>query len=241
MPPNSIRRKRRRCERVDVYWLEQRLAEVAGGNTWLSENECAALGRLRIPKRRDDWRLGRWTAKLAVARYLRLPQNAAALAAIEIRPAASGAPELFLEGRPSPLRLSLSHSAGIGLCVSGTGNAALGCDIEQITPHSPAFLADFFTGSERQLVAGCPPVRRETLVTLLWSGKESVLKALGCGLRADTRSVTVEPGEIPRADSDAWQFFRARLRGGGQFPGWWRSAGGMVRTVAADAWPARTG
>jgi 4'-phosphopantetheinyl transferase len=223
-----------RCERVEIYWLEQRQAEVAEGNRWLSEDERATLARLRIPKRREDWRLGRWTAKLAVARFLRLPEAAAALAAIEVRPAPSGAPRAFVDGLPAGVSLSLSHSEGVGFCVLGTAGAALGCDVEKVTPHSPAFLADFFTAGERQLVAGWPAIHRDALLTLLWSGKESVLKALECGLRQDTRSVAVHPGDIPRFADDGWQFFRACLRGGRQFQGWWRTTGDLVRTLVAD-------
>lgn len=217
------------------------MADVAGGNLWLSESERVWLARPRIPKRREDWRLGRWTAKLAVARCLWLPEDAAALSSIEVRPAPSGAPKLFVEGRPAALSVSLSHSEGVGLCVLGTANAALGCDIEKITQHSPGFLADFFTARERQLVAGCPTACRDTLLTLLWSGKESVLKALECGLREDTRSVMVHTGEIARIEEGEWQFFRACLRGGSQFQGWWRTAGGMVRTLAAACLPQMPG
>lgn len=219
---------------MEIYWLEQQRAETAGGNRWLSEDERALLARLRIPKRREDWRLGRWTAKLAVARFLHLPEDAAALAAIEVRPAPSGAPRVFVDGKPAGVSLSLSHSAGVGFCALGRAGTALGCDLEKITPHSPAFLADFFTPRERHLVAGCPAPHRDALLTLLWSGKESVLKVLECGLRLDTRSVAVHPGERPRFEDDAWQFFRACLHGDRQFQGWWRADGGLVRTLVAD-------
>lgn len=216
---------------MEIYWLEQRQIDLPEGNRWLSEDERASLSRLRVPKRRGDWRLGRWTAKLAVARYLRLGEGAASLAGIELRPAPSGAPRAFVGGEPAGLSLSLSHSEGFGFCVVGTAGAALGCDVEKVTPHSPAFLADFFTAGERQLVAACPPEHRDALLTLLWSAKESVLKALECGLRQDTRSVAVHPGGIPRFEEGAWQFFSACVPGGRQFQGWWRATGGLVRTL----------
>ena len=219
---------------MEIYWLEQRLIDLPEGNLWLSEEERASLARLRVPKRRADWRLGRWTAKLAVARYLRLGEDASSLAAIAVWPAPSGAPRAFVGGQPAGLSLSLSHSEGVGFCVLGRADAALGCDVEKVTPHSPAFLSDFFTAGERQMVAACPPAHRDALLTLLWSGKESVLKALECGLRQDTRSVAVHPGGIPRFAEDTWQFFGARLPGGRQFQGWWRASEGLVRTLAAE-------
>ena len=58
---------------MDVYWLEQSEADVPTADDWLSENEVARLNSLRVAKRRADWRLGRWTAKCAVAASLKLP------------------------------------------------------------------------------------------------------------------------------------------------------------------------
>ena len=57
---------------MNVYWLEQSDGDVPVGDGWLSAGERATLDRLRIPKRRADWRLGRWTAKCAAAAYLNL-------------------------------------------------------------------------------------------------------------------------------------------------------------------------
>ena len=96
------------------------------GTQWLSGSERARLDGLHIPKRRADWRLGRWTAKCAVAVYLKLSREPEALAAVELRPAPSGAPEVFLHGRPAPVALSLSHSRGTGLCAIAPAGAAGG-------------------------------------------------------------------------------------------------------------------
>src|SRR5260370_14941210 len=114
---------------VDIYWLEQNDSDVPFGDQWLSGSERATLASLRIPKRRADWRLGRWTAKCAVARYWNLPRSLEALAAVELLPAPSGAPKAFLHGRPAPVTLSLSHSRGTGLFVIAPARAAGGSDL----------------------------------------------------------------------------------------------------------------
>jgi phosphopantetheinyl transferase (holo-ACP synthase) len=75
---------------------------------------------LGIPKRRADWRLGRWTAKHAVAACLNLPDEPSTFADIEIRAASSGAPEVFLQDRQAEIAISLSHSSGTALCTLGT-------------------------------------------------------------------------------------------------------------------------
>ncbi len=70
---------------MNVYWLEQAEADVPSGNDWLHAGELDRLNHMRFAKRRADWRLGRWTAKHAVAFCLHLPLDRRSLTAIEIR------------------------------------------------------------------------------------------------------------------------------------------------------------
>src|SRR5271165_6257725 len=178
-------------EVMDVYWLEQAESDVPVEDHWLSAGEAARLEALHIAKRRADWRLGRWAAKRAVAAYLDVPRHLQALANIEIRPAQSGAPEVFILDTPAPASISLSHRDGTALCAVAPSGVALGCDLELVEPRSDAFIADYFTAEEQALVARMSLEDRPRLLALLWSAKESALKALGAGLRLDTRSVVV--------------------------------------------------
>ena len=173
------------------YWLEQSEADLPAGNDWLSASEVERLNAMRFPKRRADWRLGRWTAKRAVSAYLNMLGDHQALPNIEIRPAASGAPEAFIADRPASAAISLSHCNGNALCAVAPFGTALGCDLELVEPRSDAFVADYFTAEEQELVAQASAADRSFFSTLLWSAKESALKALHEGLRLDTRSVTV--------------------------------------------------
>jgi 4'-phosphopantetheinyl transferase len=223
---------------VDICWLEQNNSDVPFGDWWLSESERARQDWLHIPKRRADWRLGRWTAKHAVCVYLSLPLNRQELAAVELRPAPSGAPDVFLHDRAAPVQLSLSHSHGVGLCALARPGAELGCDLETVEPRSPAFLADYFTGEEQNLVAGTALSRRDEVLTLLWSIKESVLKALRCGLRSDTREVNAAAGFL-RAPGAEWCPVSAAHIGGRNLRGWWRVSHHLVRTIVADPTPQR--
>ena len=174
-----------------VQWLEQRAADVPADDGWLSSLERAHLDSLRFDKRRTDWRLGRWTAKHALAKCLNL--NVGPLAGIEIRPAASGAPEVFLANRPVRVSISLSHRGGVAACAVAPAGAMLGCDLEVLEPRSDAFLADYFAAAEQQLIAASSGVDRDRVLNLFWSAKESTLKALGVGLREDSRCVIVGP------------------------------------------------
>jgi 4'-phosphopantetheinyl transferase len=236
---------------MDVYWLEQTEADLPAENDWLSAPEALQLRGMRIAKRRADWRLGRWTAKCAVSVYLGLPSHPSALADIEIRPAPSGAPEVFLVGQAAAATISLSHRAGAAVCAVAAPGVALGCDLEMIEPRSDAFIADYFTTEEQALVARASAADRPRLLTLLWSGKESALKALGAGLRFDTRCVVVSPVDGNRSNyRDAiaedpplayppldhlpdWQPLQVRHANGQVFHGWWQHRANLVRTLVA--------
>jgi len=221
-----------------AYWLQQESGEVLAEDEWLSPAELARLGSFRIPKRRQDWRLGRWTAKNAVATYMRLPIEPSTLAAIEIRAASSGAPEVFLNGEAARLAISLTHRGGYAVCAIVAEGAVIGCDLELIEPRSGPFVADYFTRDEQQAVAQASDGERFRMVALLWSAKESVLKALREGLRIDTRQVEVTLGEAAGAPcgseaTGGWHPFSARF-GERFFTGWWRRNGKSVLTIAGE-------
>jgi phosphopantetheinyl transferase len=127
---------------------------------------------------------------------------------------------------------------------------ALGCDLETIEPRSDAFIADYFTIEEQELVARTSLVDQPRILALLWSGKESALKALGVGLRLDTRCVIVNPldaqsqrveGQSPEGLAfafppsyglNAWCPMQVRY-GSAQLHGWWQYAGIFLRTLVA--------
>jgi 4'-phosphopantetheinyl transferase len=236
-----------------VYWFEQTRADLPPNHDWLGLSEVASLNALRIPKRRADWLLGRWTAKRAVSICLNIPGGSKALAGIEIRPAASGAPEVFLDSQPAAVNISLSHSNGTALCAVAPPGTELGCDLEIIEPRSDAFIADYFTSDEQALIARTPATDRLRLLALLWSAKESALKALREGLRLDTRSVTVslpESAPPPPLDEMAtgpylaeghsiWRPLEVQCVSGQVFRGWWGQAGNLLQTLVATPAPAR--
>jgi 4'-phosphopantetheinyl transferase len=219
-----------------VYLLEQRQADVPAGNDWLCEEEIQSLNAMRFLKRRSDWRLGRWTAKCAVATCLSLPMSERALEKIVIRPSPSGAPEVYLGTTSPSLTISLSHRGGTALCAVARCGVQLGCDLELVEPHSDAFITDYFDLEEQALVARVPEAERPRMVALLWSAKESVMKALHEGLRLDTRSIFVTP-TLGACDHFGWSSFHARYADEQRFDGWWRSTCTILQTVAASPAP----
>ncbi len=226
---------------MNVYWLERTKQDVPEDNDWLSEDERAFLKGLRFPNRRDDWRLGRWTAKQALALFLNVPAHPLVFAKMDVRAAASGAPEVFFHKRPVAAAISLSHRAGIAACAVVISGVEMGCDLEVAEPRGDAFIADYFTVEEQALVARGSATDRDRLLALLWSAKESTLKALRAGLRLDTRCVVVNPF-ASSYDFDGWSRLMVRYSGGhiGEdriFHGWWQHAHNLLRTVVATPPP----
>ena len=217
---------------INIHWLEQRDADVPPEDDWLSPKELVRLAGLRFPKRLADWRLGRWTAKRAIAAYLRASQDRA-LSAIEIRSAASGAPEIFLADKPADVSISISHRQGIAMCAVGPASSALGCDLEMIEPRSDAFVCDYFTHEEQAAIDNIATEEdRQRAIALVWSAKESTLKAMTVGLRVDTRSVSVTYEDRNIAGVE-WKPLQVRGSDGLFFEGWWQQSGTLVRTLVA--------
>lgn len=216
-----------------IFWLEQQSSDVPRGNEWLAGSELVRLAGMRFLRRREDWRLGRWTAKQAVRSYLGLADGPGLMAEIEIRASPDGAPEAFIGGREASVSISLSHRAGIGLCAIVPFGTRLGCDVEAIEPRPAAFVEDYFTQDEQELAHCAADEEYDRLVTLFWSAKESVLKALRVGLRRATTEVRVHTAVSRPAG--AWRPFCAHVAEGRIFHGWYREADAILRTVAVAA------
>ncbi|MGA9565606.1 MAG: 4'-phosphopantetheinyl transferase superfamily protein [Candidatus Korobacteraceae bacterium] len=223
---------------MQVWWLEQSVTEMPLADDWLSPSEKLRLADLRFPKRRTDWRLGRWTAKQAVTAYLKAPSDPQTLARIEIRSAESGAPEVFRDNDPCGVSISITHSTGIAACAVAAAQVSIGCDLEFLEPRSDAFLTDYLTEAEQALVNRVAQDERVVFSNLLWSAKESALKLLKVGLRLDTRCVEVRVGKksLKAAESSSghvrdWQPLTVSRAGDHDVAGWWMSSGDFVRTI----------
>jgi 4'-phosphopantetheinyl transferase len=150
-----------------------------------------------------------------------------------VKAAVDGAPEAFLDGQRLPVRLSITHRAGLAACLVAPEDILAGCDMELVEPRDDGFVADYFTASERTVVAAAAPEDRPLMTTLIWSAKESALKAVRVGLRADTRDVDVRL--LPWINKSGWAAFavyrpdRPRL-----LSGWWRAEGANIITLVCS-------
>jgi 4'-phosphopantetheinyl transferase len=224
--------------RASVWLLLTGEDAVDADDGWLSAREASHLATLRHEKRARDWRLGRWAAKRAIVGALAARGDRVRPNEVEVIAAADGAPEACVDGRPAPFALSISHAHGRAIAALAPAGIALGCDLEAIEPRAEAFVRDVFTPSELRTIrdAGAVGFERDALVTLLWSAKESALKAVRTGLRDDTR--WVEAALDAPARSGRWDHLTVlHLPDGRAFEGWATRDGGSVITVVADPAP----
>jgi 4'-phosphopantetheinyl transferase len=183
---------------------------------------------MEFTKRREEAFLARYTAKMTVARFLGRPTDPVALRAITITNAADGAPEVMVDGAPAELVIAMTDRADWAVAAVLAGHDRIGCDLELVEPRSELFVRDYFTSREQ--LATQESAEPALAANLIWSAKESALKALRTGLRRDTRSVEV------RVDADAgngWNALTVVAAEGTEFPGWWVRYGEFVLTMAA--------
>jgi phosphopantetheinyl transferase len=178
----------------------------------LCEAERARAASFKVPKRQNDWLIGRLNLKallvaLLEARYgQRCPPSHLHIAR---KPSGAPAVQLAAEAPPTgrfrggarlPLSVSNSHSQGAALGAalwadaleSWGWRAAVGADLEWIEPRSEGFVRDFLTEPERRYCAAGGD-ERHLRANLVWSAKEAVLKVLPRGLSADTWWLTCLP------------------------------------------------
>lgn len=229
-----------------LWWADH--GQVPPGDGWLGPREREVQQRLSVPKRRADWRLGRFAAKHAVltgaapARWrgdLSAPIALAApehlLAAVELLPADDGAPEVHADGEPVEVGLSWSHRAGRVVVAAAPAGTTVGVDLEVLEPRSAAFVHEWFDEREQAWV-GDDHVGR---ANLLWTAKEAAAKVHRAGLRLDVRALAVEVPDGPPERGGSW--VPVSVTGGSSdatpgtpLSGWAALVGGFVVTLLTD-------
>jgi 4'-phosphopantetheinyl transferase len=214
---------------MTIRWSLSRASTPPEGDFWLGPEERAAQAGFTLPKRRAEWRLGRYVAKSLVADLI----GARKLEEIQVLAAKDGAPEAFVHGERLRMSISISHRDGVAACVAAR-DARVGCDLEVVEPRTPRFVADFFTERERKVAYEVNDALRDRYVALVWSAKESALKVLRAGLRRDTRSAEVEIDELAAPGANWSPLTVAVSPEGERFEGSWFQDGNVVMTIVCD-------
>ena len=158
----------------------------------LGPREAVLAARLAWRPRRDEWIAGRAVAKAAL-----LEAFALASWRVEILPAASGAPEVHVDGaRRADLHVSISHTRRCA--VAAVSLAPVGVDAcdDEDGPRLPRIARRVFDDGEAE---ACHAHTSPETQAAVWALKEAGVKLHGGGiLMPGLRSVRVESLE-PRA------------------------------------------
>jgi acyl transferase domain-containing protein/phosphopantetheinyl transferase len=190
------------CSRVD---LPESLLMASHG-IWsktlahivLSRQELAEWYRLPAAgKRRNEWLLGRCAAKDAIRLLLRQKLELQVPAADVIigsgpdgEPLVSGPWAERAGFRPS-VSISHSNSAAVAIAIAEPG-LHVGVDLEFLSRRADDYVSIAFSEAERGVVEHSTPAgRREEWYLRAWCAKESITKALGCGLGEGLRSAVI--------------------------------------------------
>ena len=230
-----------------IHWLTQTHTELPtparanemGG--YLTEEEERRFLTLRTEKRRDDWLLGRWTAKRLLQTVI-WERNGTSLPLdlITITNDKDGVPAYRLPMDDRNFSISISHSHGRAFVAAiEKPDAPIGADLERIAARPEGFVETYFTTEEQTAVLQCASEElQHTLTTAIWSAKEAALKALHLGLSVDTLAVCCLIEPIVQLPPD-WLPF-AVVCDNGRLPqpapplmGWWRVEDEFVLTVVA--------
>lgn len=127
-------------------------------------------------------------------------------------------PVLLGEGKPvfqnaPEVHFSISHSAGF--VVLGFGNRELGVDIERVKRANLKVAKRFYTKEEYAYLLETKEEEQGDGFFRIWTGKEAVVKAAGCGLSVSPKGFCVL-GEEAELEGVRYALWRKRLEIGGR-------------------------
>jgi 4'-phosphopantetheinyl transferase len=156
---------------VSQQHYENLLATVA-----LAERERASEFRFDDPRRR--YVVARGTLRRLLGEQLNLRPTE-----IELTIDGNQKPHLAIKHAAADLHFNVSHSGDLAVIACALG-CEVGIDVEQLRDvgHLEQIAQRFFHPSETSAVLSTPETARNLAFLRCWTGKESILKALGTGI-----------------------------------------------------------
>lgn len=156
-------------------------ALAASKQDYLHQNELAYINSLPEQRRQYSYLQGRFVAKKALGVYL----NTTNLSGIDIGYGIFHQPVIYTQGTPNT-QISITHSAAYAAAIVFPENVSIGIDIEQVDPlrNWNEFMS--FTAHESAIAA---QINQDTnkLLTLFWTAKEALSKAIKLGFTIDAK------------------------------------------------------
>jgi 4'-phosphopantetheinyl transferase len=157
--------------------------------TTLNGDECDRAARFHFERDRRRFTVCRGLLRALLGNYLALDPRQ-----IEFHLGPHEKPELATS-ITTRLEFNLSHS-GDAACFAFAAGRQVGVDIERMRSQSDlnGLAQQVFTPAEIEAFSASPEQQREDLFFTLWTRKEALIKAIGLGLSAPVREITVTHG-----------------------------------------------
>ncbi len=141
----------------------------------LHKNEIEQLEDMSYRRRRHSFLLGRYAAKLALAKYF----GESDLSSIEVKRGVFSQPIVcHFKG---PAQIGISHADDHGAAVAFPEDHPMGIDIETIDLDRIGAINEWLSDTEQESIQ-CNETLKELGAFMLWSSKEAISKVLKTGL-----------------------------------------------------------
>lgn len=195
---------------TQLWWVNpDTFTGSAAALALLSEAERAQHQRFIPPKKRHEYLVTRVLVRTVLGRLLGVAPQTLQFVANEW-----GRPALW---PPAPIHFNVSHTDGLVVCLVSS-NPEMGVDTEQLAraPDLLALAPTVFAPKEQSDLAALPAAEQPHRAVVLWTLKESYIKARGMGMalpldgfafrfNADDR-VRLEVTPALEDDGNRWQF-----------------------------------
>lgn len=168
----------------------------------LRGSESDHFGRLTHRRRQESFLMGRWVAKHAVAGWT----GSGEVTDIEIARGVFDQPLVRGPGIEG-CRVGLSHDGHWAVALAFPDSHPMGIDVETVDPSRMETIASQLSVDERSWMESSPdPV---LWATALWTAREALSKAVGCGLTVPSEILAV--AEFRGIDPGSWTGVFARF------------------------------
>ena len=191
----------RSAARILLATLDDSVFDVdASGTEWLTDDEAARLQAMTSTTRRRSFLAGHWRARELSADWLQVDPRRIALHRHD-----DGRPRMIVDGAPSALSLSLSHSGDWLAIALATVPVGIDVELPRRQRDLDALARFTFSRDEVERLSDVPESERAQAFHVLWTLKEARGKRLGEGLLPGrARLVTASPSGAHEADAMSW-------------------------------------
>jgi 4'-phosphopantetheinyl transferase EntD len=166
---------------------------------FLHPKELAYFDSLRFERRQKSFLLGRYCAKQAISAFLQEPD----MTKFSIHHGVFEQP-IVQHSKDKGVQISISHCDHCGGAIAFPEEHPMAIDLEKIDSRKREVIRTQCTNEEYKLIQSLP-IPEITQLTLLWTVKESLSKALKCGLMTPFKIFEVKDVES-KSDCFFWTF-----------------------------------